>query len=154
MATPLLDWSRSPYAAAYFAFEESNGATLGRRVVYGLDQRAVDLKNHELEHGPSFESGRLPVVDFIDPLSDDNPRLVSQGGLFTRAPLGTPVERWVAQAFESSVAPVLIKIEIPNAERLACLRSLNRMNINHLSLFPDLSGASRSTNMRLELSDT
>lgn len=65
-----------------------------------------------------------------------------------------PIERWVAQAFEGVSAPVLVKIQIPNAERLACLRSLNRMNINHLSLFPDLSGASRSTNMRLELSTT
>lgn len=154
LATPLLDWSRSPYAAAYFAFEEWHDVELSHRVVYGLDQRAVDLKNHELAHGPSFESGRLPVVDFIDPLSDENPRLVSQGGLFTRAPLGTPIERWVAQAFEGAVAPVLVRIEIPNSERLTCLRSLNRMNINHLSLFPDLSGASRSTNMRLELSAT
>jgi hypothetical protein len=154
LATPLLDWSRSPYAAAYFAFEEWNGGPVDYRVVFGLDQRAVDVKNYELAHGPSFESGRLPVVDFIDPLSDENPRLVSQGGLFTRAPIGTPIERWVAQAFEGVAAPVLIRIEIPNGERLACLRALNRMNINHLSLFPDLSGASRSTNMRLELTAT
>lgn len=153
LATPLLDWSRSPYAAAYFAFEEwSRSDASDYRAVYGLDQSAVDVKNHELANGPSFESGRLPVIDFVDPLADDNPRLVSQGGLFTRAPIGTPIERWVAQAFEGMAFPVLVKIEVPNQERLTCLRSLNRMNINHLSLFPDLSGASQSTNMRLELS--
>ena len=60
----------------------------------------------------------------------------------------------MAQAFEGVAAPVLVRIEIQNGERLACLRALNRMNINHLSLFPDLSGASRSTNMRLELTAT
>lgn len=151
LATPLLDWTRSPYAAAYFAFEERDGRKRASRVVYGLDQHAVLLKNSELANGPSYEAGRLPVVDFIDSLSDENPRLVSQGGLFTRAPIGTPIEQWVARAFEGSSSPVLVKIEIPNRERSDCLRSLSRMNINHLSLFPDLSGASRSTNLRLEL---
>lgn len=154
LATPLLDWSRSPFAAVYFAFEELTTDATECRVVYGLDQRAVDVKNYEIANGPSVERGRIPVIDFIDPLSDDNPRLVSQGGLFTRAPIGMPIERWVAQAFEGISAPVLVRIEIPNRDRIACLRSLNRMNINHLSLFPDLSGASRSTNLRLELSTT
>lgn len=154
LATPLLDWSRSPFAAAYFAFEELTADVSEYRVVYGLDQRAVDLKNYEIANGPSIERGRIPVIEFIDPLSDDNPRLVSQGSLFTRAPIGMPIEQWVAQAFEGIAVPVLLKIEIPNYDRLACLRSLNRMNINHLSLFPDLSGASRSTNLRLELSTT
>jgi hypothetical protein len=151
LATPLLDWSHSPYAAAYFAFEELGGDSTPYRVVYGLDQRAVNSKNHEIEHGPSLEQGRIPVVDFVDPLSDENPRLVSQGGLFTRAPIGTPIEQWVAQAFEGSTSPVLVRIEIPNGDRVTCLRALNRMNINHLSLFPDLIGASRSTNLKLEL---
>lgn len=151
LATPLLDWTRSPFAAAYFAFEDLSSDPTEVRIVYGLDQRAVEQKNYELEHGPSFEQGRLPVIEFIDPMSDENQRLVSQGGLFTRSPIGTPIEQWVARAFENSPLPILLRIEIPDGDRLTCLRTLNRMNINHLSLFPDLSGASRFTNLKLEL---
>lgn len=151
LATPLLDWTRSPFAAAYFAFEELTFDPTEHRIVYGLDRHAVEQKNHELEHGPSFEKGRLPIIEFVDSMSDENQRLLSQGGLFTRAPIGTPIERWVARAFEGSSATVLLRIEIPDGDRLTCLRALNRMNINHLSLFQDLSGASRSANLQLEL---
>jgi hypothetical protein len=151
LATPLLDWTRSPFAAAYFAFEETASDQTEVRVVYALNQTAVAQRNSELQEGPSFETGRLPILEFIDPMSDENPRLVSQDGCFTRAPIGTPIEQWVADAFRDSAASVLLRIEIPNSDRVSCLRALNRMNINHLSLFPDLGGASRSTNLRLEL---
>lgn len=150
LATPLLDWTRSPFAAAYFAFESLSDESVEHRAIYALDRRLVDLKGYELNHGPSFEIGRLPIVEFVDPLSDENQRLVSQGGLFTRAPIGMPMERWVARTFEGSKNPVLMRIEIPNADRLKCLRALDRMNINHTSLFPDLMGASRATNLKLE----
>lgn len=150
LATPLLDWTRSPFAAAYFAFEEASAGT-DFRVVYGLDQVAVLQKSAELADGPSLERGRPPVVEFFDPMSDENQRVVSQGGLFTRAPIGTPIERWVAESFEGSAVPVLLRIKIPDRDRLACLRGLDRMNINHLSLFPDLGGASRYVNLKLEL---
>jgi len=149
LATPLLDWTRSPFAAAYFAFEELAADHTPSRVVYALDQLAVIRKNEEL--GPSLGSGRLPTIEFIEPLSDDNQRLVSQGGCFTRAPVGVPIETWISRAFEASPEPILWRIETPDADRAICLRALNRMNINHLSLFPDLSGASRSTNLKMEL---
>jgi hypothetical protein len=84
-------------------------------------------------------------------MSDENPRLVSQGGLFTRAPIGISIEQWVERAFANLSGEVLLRIEIPNSDRLNCLRALSRMNLNHLSLFPDLSGASRSTNLKLEI---
>ena len=65
--------------------------------------------------------------------------------------MGISIEDWVAQQFEASTTAVLLKIEIPDEDRLTCLRTLERMNINHLSLFPDPSGASRYTNLKLEL---
>lgn len=151
LATPLLDWTRSPFAAAYFAFEENPSDNTEWRVVYGLDENAVAQRYAELQEGPSFEQGRLPVVELVDPMSDENVRLVSQGGLFTRAPIGTPIDRWVAGQFEGSITPILVRIEIPDSDRELCLRTLDRMNINHLSLFPDLAGASRFSNLRMEL---
>lgn len=60
------------------------------------------------------------------------------------------MEKWVASQFEDIVLPVLHCILIPNDERPACLQALNRMNIHHLSLFPDLNGASRFVNLSLE----
>jgi hypothetical protein len=152
LATPLLDWTRAPFAALYFAFEEMSTQSECSRAIYALDEDAVSAKADEVANGPSIEKGRLPIVEIVDPMSDENQRLVSQGGCFTRAPIGTSIERWVAQAFEGSDNPILVRIELPNTDRLGCLQALNRMNINHLSLFPDLSGASRSTNLKLEIS--
>jgi len=149
LATPLVDWTRSPFAAAYFAFEEVGSSQTKHRIVYGLDRLAVERIGKVL--GESPVEGRGSVVEFVEPMSDENQRLVSQSGLFTRAPIAFPVDRWVAWAFEGSPAPVLLRIMIPDADRLGCLRALDRMNINHLSLFPDLTGASRSTNLKLEL---
>lgn len=155
LATPLLDWTRSPFAAAYFAFEENELPSTGFRIVCGLDQFAVKQKNFEIveETGNEYEKKgqRVPIIDFIDPMSDENQRLVSQSGLFTRAPVGSAIEDWIDWAFPGSPAPVLLRLKIPDADRFNCLRTLNRMNINHLSLFPDLAGASRSTNLKLEL---
>ena len=157
LATPLLDWTRSPFAAAYFAFEEQgleerklNGKS-EFRAVYALDEIAIVGRDLELGEETSVETGRLPTVEVIEAMSDENPRLVNQGGCFTRAPISVSIEQWVARAFEGSSERVLLKIEIPDDGRVACLRALNRMNINHLSLFPDLSGTSRSTNLKLEL---
>lgn len=150
LATPLLDWTKSPFAAAYFAFE-TEAAPTDYRVVWGLDRRAVVLRSEEILNGPSLEEGQPPVIEFIEPFTDDNPRLLSQGGLFTRAPVGVPIDDWVAQQFAAAEATILLKIEIPDSDRLLCLKTLERMNINHLSLFPDLTGASRYTNLKLEL---
>jgi FRG domain len=151
LATPLLDWTRSPFAAAYFAFEELASDPTEHRVVYCLDRLAVAQTNEGIVEGTSVEVGRPRVLEIIDPMYDENARLVSQGGLFTRAPIALSVQQWVADEFKGSTSSVLLCAEIPDADRSACLRALNRMNINHLSLFPDLSGASRSTNLKLEL---
>ena len=149
--TPLLDWTSSPFTAAYFAFigKAKDGQT-ERRAVYALHLPGVKATSINIED--EFEGeGRSPIIEFVRPLSDENPGLVSQRGLFTRAPTGVDIEEWVRSHYSGKRSFVLMKITIPDADREPALRSLNRMNINHLSLFPDLYGASKFCNMDLEI---
>ena len=91
-------------------------------------------------------------VEFIRPLSDENQRLVNQGGLFSRAPSDTSFEEWIQNNHEDEDSGyTLIKILIPNKDRQESLKTLNRMNINHLTLFPDLYGASKFCNLFSEI---
>lgn len=177
LSTPLLDWTTSPFVAAFFAFNDIGDPQTRNRAIYALHRPAVrtrarmkakqenERRKNALEEADRegkvlgslnrgiLESTADPEVVFIKPLSDENQRLVSQGGLFTRAPQGKTIEQWV----EDNPNPedkgyILLKILVPDRDRENCLRNLNRMNINHLSLFPDLYGSSRFCNLFSEVS--
>lgn len=176
LATPLLDWTTSPFVAAFFAFCDVGTPQTKNRAIYALHQPTVEFLANEKTEAENqarqqrledYKSGKIamgllgyaydsikvePEVKFIRPLSDENQRLVSQGGLFTRVLTGKTVEAWVTAHHPADVnGQTLIKILIPNTDRGNCLQTLNRMNINYLSLFPDLSGASRFCNLHSEI---
>jgi hypothetical protein len=152
LKTPLLDWSTSPFVASFFAFSEPTpkGERTKGRAIYGLHRTLVAQKSDEVREKENV-SGRPSVIDFIEPLYKDNPRLVSQGGLFTRVPNGISVREWVEMNYnkDEDEGIWLLKIILPDENRDPILRSLNRMNINHQSLFPDLYGATEFVNVQL-----
>jgi hypothetical protein len=151
--TPLLDWSTSPYVAAYFAYIAQDNDSADRRAIFGLSRTAVQRKSDEIR-SKWKKKVRPPIVELVEPQSDENTRLVNQGGLFTRAPDAVTVDDWVRANFAGVDDYVrILKIVVPNSDRLIALRSLNRMNINHLSLFPDLVGASSFANLDLLIDD-
>lgn len=176
LATPLLDWSTSPFVAAFFAYIAAGAPQTLNRSVFALHRPGVETRANRKaaeddarrrEELAALEKEGKPVglmrrahltavakadVRFIRPLSDENQRLVNQGGLFTRAPAGKDLESWVTENTPAEhKGATLIKLLLPNKDRDLALRNLNRMNINHLSLFPDLYGASKFCNLFSEI---
>jgi len=150
--TPLLDWSRSPFVAMFFAFNEpdpkdENPKNYSRALFY--------INKSKLEEF-------LTTDIFVNPLSSDHDRLISQDGLFTLSPSGqTSLELEILNALgENDIniddAEVLneyiFKIHIPmeeEQERLQCINALKRMNIHYANLYPDIAGSSLHCNDRL-----
>lgn len=158
LATPMLDWTYSPFVALFFAFEEekyfdSSGQWVEpkKRVVYTLSVTCISEKN----------SPDSPAPLVFSPKGETSYRLINQAGLFVKMPEKTDLESYVCKNFETettatakvpqSVRAILQKIMIPNNDRINCLKLLNKMNINQMSLFPDIDGSARYINGLWEL---
>lgn len=140
LATPFLDWTTSPFIAAFFAFEEACN-DCDNRVIYALDKNAIDR----------IEAGGDDRVKIIRPQLGENKRLISQNGLFVSIPRGMNLEEWVKLKFKGMEDYILIKICIQSNNRHEILRHLNKYNINHLSLYPDVIGSSKYCNLHFEI---
>lgn len=135
--TPLLDWSDSPYVAAFFAFNSENSET-DNVVVWLLSKNSNEndgVKDLKSEHH----------MEFLTPYLDENARLINQRGLFVRTPNMICVTEWIKSLKETGTV-FLARILIPRTEKDFALDSLDKMNINEFTLFPDLSGSAKYAN--------
>lgn len=158
LKTPLLDWCYSPYVAAYFAFQGKTKKKDDQQkctVAWGLDYKQVCIKYKN-------DTG----IEYFDPMSSEHPRLINQRGLFTITKNGEAIKKASINDIDierivknnkcaGCNGPWLIKLKIVESKenREEFLRRLNAMNINHMSLFPEIKGAAEFSNIGLEFDE-
>jgi hypothetical protein len=158
-ATRLLDFTKSPFVAAFFALE---GAT--RDVaVFALNTPALWSRAPDFDGSLTrsqidprvpgnferyFASNRMPLMWFGEPSEMDS-RLVAQSGLFVvPGVLDQPLDV-ILDGYGGSEG-LVTKFVLPLAMREDAMRALYRMNVTYATLFPDLEGLARSVGYELE----
>ena len=156
LATPLLDWTYSPFIALFFAFEEECFVDIKNRLYCEPERRSIlCVPFHLITDNSTTEH---PAPEVFSPRGEITNRIDNQCGVLMRMHRATDLESSVRGRFpDESTATnhrarsILTKITIPNKGRKECLQFLNKMNINRKSLFPDLDGAARYINSLWEL---
>lgn len=141
--TPLLDFTKSPYVALFFAFQGISVS--GKSCIWALSERHIDLIN-------SIQENVNLKINKIIPLTNDNPRLVSQQGLFLKIPLNSSMENLISEYEREEGGVIIFKLIFDNNFKEEALLILQNMNINQLTLFPDLIGSAQHSNFQFEMS--
>jgi hypothetical protein len=126
--SPLLDWTRSPYVAGYFAFSKTSMNSTNRVSIYVFSE----IRN-------KLSGNKMPVLYRYGPYVRTHRRHVLQQSEYTLC-LGFDSE-WRFEQYDTVFDPGLhqqaacVKFTIPAAERPKVLRLLDAYNLNAFSLF-------------------
>jgi len=123
LPTRLLDWTRNPLVALYFAVENEEAHDSAVYVLRGQPPLPKESHPNPLEYS---EVGKF-VPDWIDP------RITAQLGLFTIHP--DPEKPFSSDGLE--------KLVIPNRVRRGLKKTADMYGISRATLFPGLDGLAR-----------
>lgn len=135
--TPLLDWTLSPYIAAYFAFK---GAPLAPKPNEMVSVFIFDIDlwgNHYQANSNLLESSEF-VSNFV-PFVTDNPRMSRQMGVTTLTNV-SDLQAFILSKIQAVGCQLLWKFDMPASERSHVMKELNLMGINDMTMFPDFDG--------------
>jgi len=128
--SPLLDWSGSPYVAAFFAFRDPN-QTAEKRSIYAYCERPTGFKGGAVGE---------PSMRAIGPYIQSHPRHFRQQSDYTICASREANSEWRFHPHETVFGSrgkqdFLWKFNLPSRLRLEVLRTLNDYNLNAFSLF-------------------
>jgi hypothetical protein len=135
--TPLLDWSRSPYIAAYFALSDLIKAASHARIF------VLNLGEWMKLSQPATITDPAPAVSVREFEAHDNPRHVPQQSCHTFSNVAD-IEGWIRRAEGNRPRHYLTTIDIPASERNHAVKDLAYMGLTAASLFPGLDGTCRA----------
>jgi hypothetical protein len=127
LPTSVLDFTTSPYVAAYFAFAEPLPTDATHASIWVLDRE-------RLSTDPILQ---VAIID-KEELIRFNPRAQEQQGLFLKMKEVGPIESVLSDCLERH------DIAIDNSQRTVVLAALDGMLISARKLFGDLDGAART----------
>jgi hypothetical protein len=148
--TRLLDFTWSPYIAAFFALQH----TTHQGVIWACNPVEIESqKKADLQKPGSFRQYFLPgksVFVWMGSPYAMNRRLIAQSGTFL---VPSVLDRSLEEILKTYPNPedTLVKFILPADKiREKGMRELYRMNVTQATLFPDLDGLARSLAYELE----
>ena len=140
--SPLLDWTRSLYVAAYFAIEEAK-----------RERFAIFIFWEDTGVGKSSGSSEAQIKSF-GPYVRSHARHFNQQSAYTVCAQFCEDQWWytkyaqIPSSYELSLQDKLYKLTVPATEREKALAHLDAMNINALSLFQSEESLMRTLAIR------
>jgi hypothetical protein len=166
--TRLLDLTKSPFIAAYFAFEKCSGKEGHYVGIWSINtshlkKRALEILSKEF--GAAFEQSRNLINEelFEKIFYENNKNLVFpvepfrmnrryslQQSIFVST--GTTRQTFMKQLLflGDEISRAVVKIEVPGSCKKEAMRELLQMNLHRASLFPDLDGYAVSLRLRYD----
>ena len=165
-ATRLLDFTYSPFIASFFAFENHIADEVS---IWAIDQDYISKRLfnflHKNDYGENFK-------EFMNMTADENySKIFFENNLDCVIPIEpfTMIKRYFQQQstflstgnsrspfmeqldFLTNGDKFIFKFILPSKLRTSILNELHLMNINKVSLFPDLDGYAKYISMKPEL---
>jgi len=141
--TPLLDWTKSPYVAAFFAFEEESRLKNGGRVsVFVFDEKEwANMAGRTAQL-------RVPnmIVRTLELPGFGNSRVLPQQSIIMYSNVDN-IES-IIKSNEENPGQFLKAVSIPVSDRKEAMRDLSLMGITWGSMFPGFDGVCKQLRAR------
>ncbi len=152
--TPFVDWTQSPYVAAFFSavdtVESLEHKHEGHFAIYSANSWLFPFELSK--RAP--DNAELPFHALkVDAAFAGNPRGIAQQAVATYVYPQMDLKNYIVawSKLKDSARVGLERILLPKKAASNAVEHLNRMNINYVTLFPDAFGLAKQANLNLLL---